>query len=351
MVNVGIVGASGYTGGELLRLLVTRQDISVTLATSRKHNGDYVFRVHPNLKSITNLKFSNPSIDEISKTCDYVFLAVPHGSAVNLVPKLLEVGIKVIDLSADFRLKNPKDYERWYGFKHPFPDLLEKAVYGLPELHFDEIRKAELVANPGCTATASILSLAPLVKNNLIDAEKIIVDVKIGSSGVGGTPSIFSHHPERTYVVRPYQVVSHRHTAEVEQELKVVSKKDVKVGMTPHAVDIVRGILSTSYGFTNGKPQLSQVWHAYRAFYNGRKFIRFVKDQHGLEKLPDPKYVIGSNFCDIGFELDERFGRIVAFSAIDNLMKGAAGQAVQNLNIMLGLDETTGLLSPSLHPV
>lgn len=207
------------------------------------------------------------------------------------------------------------------------------------------------MANPGCTSTATILALAPLVKDGIVNSEKIIVDIKIGSSGVGGKPSIFSHHPERTYVVRPYQVVSHRHTAEVEQELKGISGKEVRVGMTPHAVDIVRGILSTSYCFIENDLQDSKVWHAYREMYRGRKFIRFVKDIHGLQKLPDPKYVIGSNFCDIGFEIDRRFGRIVVFSAIDNLMKGASGQAVQNLNIMLGLDETKGLMFPSIHPV
>ncbi|MCP8321949.1 MAG: N-acetyl-gamma-glutamyl-phosphate reductase, partial [archaeon] len=262
-----------------------------------------------------------------------------------------ERGMKIIDLSADFRLKNPEDYKKWYGYEHPYPDLLEKFVYGVPELHREEIKKSSLIACPGCMAVASILALAPLVKSNAIDKDKIIVDAKIGSSGAGGAPSPATHHAVRFGVIRPYKPVGHRHTAEIEQELNQISGDNVKVAMSAHAVNVVRGILSTCHVFTLKPFTISDLWKIYRGFYQKEPFIRFVRDKKGLYKLPDPKVVIGSNYCDIGFEVDEHVNRIVAFSAIDNLMKGAAGTAVQNMNIMLGIDEKTGLQSPGLHPV
>lgn len=350
-MNVGIVGGSGYVGGELLRLLLLREDVNVTVVTSRRLKGEYVFRAHPNLRGLTDLRFTDTNPDEISRKCDIVFTAVPHGLSVKIVPKLLELGLRVIDLSADFRLKDPKAYERWYGWRHPYPNLLAESVYGLPELHRSEIAKARLVANPGCMATSTILALAPLVKAGFIDVSRIVVDVKIGSSGAGSSPSIYSHHSERCGVVRPYKPTSHRHIAEVEQELSLVLGGSVSVAMTPHAVDLVRGILSTCHIFTLRRIQQIDLWRAYRGFYKDCPFIRLVKDLKGLQKLPDPKYVIGSNYCDIGFEIDDRIGRVVVFSAIDNLMKGAAGQAVQNMNIMVGVDERRGLHFPSIHPL
>ena len=350
-MNVGVVGGSGYVGGELLRLLLLREDVNVTIATSRRFKGEYVFRVHPNLRGLTDLRFTDVSLDEISKRCDIVFTAVPHGSSIRIVPKLLELGLRVIDLSADFRLKDPNAYEKWYGWKHPYPNLLKESVYGLPEIHRDEIAKARLIANPGCMATSIILALTPIVKAGFIDVSRIVVDVKIGSSGAGSSYSIYSHHSERCGVVRPYKPTSHRHIAEIEQELSLALGSSVCVSMTPHAVDLVRGILSTCHLFTLRRVQQIDLWRAYRGFYKNCPFIRIIKDSKGLQKLPDPKYVIGSNYCDIGFEIDERTGRIVVFSAIDNLMKGAAGQAVQNMNIMIGADERKGLYFPSIHPI
>lgn len=350
-MRVGIIGASGYVGGELLRLLLFHPKVEVVLATSDKYAGEYIFTVHPNLRGLTQLKFTPLNLNYIQNNCDLVFTAVPHGSAVKIVHKLLEMGIKVIDMSADFRLKNPEDYVKWYGWEHIYPELLKEAVYGLPELHREEIKNARLVACPGCMSTATILGLAPLVKANLIEKNRIIADVKIGSSGAGAKPSLASHHPERFGGVRPYNVVDHRHIAEIEQELNLLSSSFLTVSFTPHAVNMVRGILSTIHVFLTKELPLSEVWKIFRLSYDKEPFIRIVKYRKGLHQLPDPKIVIGTNFCDIGFELDTRTRRLVVFSAIDNLMKGAAGQGVQCLNLMLGVDEKTGLESVGFHPV
>ncbi len=350
MAKVGVVGATGYIGGELLRLLITHPKAELAVATSRKEAGEYLYRVHPNLRGFTDLKFSEPNIDRISDACDLVFTATPHGSSVKIVPRLLEVGLRVVDLSADFRLRKPEEYPKWYGWEHPFPDLLEKAVYGLPELHRDEIRKAPLVANPGCISTSAILALAPLAKVDFIDLDRVVVDSKIGSSAAGAQPSLSTHHPERSGVVRPYKAVGHRHTAEVEQEIGALANREIRIALSAHAVDIVRGILSTTHLFTTREVEAPEIWRAYRSFYANEPFIRFVRDRRGLYRLPDPKVVVGTNFCDIGFEIDEHVNRLVVLSSLDNLVKGGAGAAIQNMNIMLGIDETTGLLQPSLHP-
>jgi len=350
-MRVGIVGASGYTGGELLRILLFHPKVEVTTAISREHAGEYLFRVHPNLRGTTDLKFSSLELSKIVGQCDVVFTATPHGASAKLVPEFLKAGLKVLDLGADFRLKKPTDYKTWYGWEHSHPELLEEAVYGLPELHREEIRTAKLVACPGCMSTAAILELAPLVKANVIEKDKIIVDSKIGSTGAGGKPSTSTHHAERSGVVRPYKLAGHRHTAEIEQELSGVAGSQITVSMSAHAVNIVRGILSTAHVFTTKPLSAGDVWKIYRSLYTGEPFIRLVKDIKGVYRLPDPKVVIGSNFCDIGFELDSRVNRLVVVSAIDNLIKGAAGQAVQDFNIMMGINEKTGLENPGYHPV
>jgi len=350
-MKVGVIGGSGYVGGELLRLLLFHPKLEVTLVTSQKYAGEYVNTVHPNLRGVTQLKFTCYELSEIKKNCELVFTALPHGTAVKFVPELLEAGLKVIDMGADFRLKDPENYVKWYGWSHPAPELLKEAVYGLPELHGTEIKEAKLVACPGCIATSAILALTPLVKSALIYNERIIVDVKIGSSGGGSNPSIASHHPERAGGTRPYKPVNHRHTPEIEQELSLLSGKPVRVALTPHAVNMVRGILSTIHTFMAREVTLKDVWMAFRSMYEGKPFVRFYRYKKGLYQYPDPKIVVGSNFCDIGFELDQRLNRLVVFSAIDNLMKGAAGQAVQCLNIMLGLNERTGLENVGFHPV
>ncbi len=350
MVKVGIIGASGYVGGELLRLLLIHNGVEVTLATSRQHVGEYIFKVHPNLKGTTNLQFSADDPSTAASKVDVVFLSAPHGTSSKIVPKLIQTGTRIIDMSADFRLKDPKAYDKWYGWTHPAPDLLNKFVYGLPELHREELKATKYVAVPGCMATSSIVSLAPLAKAGLTE-KTVIVDAKIGSSGAGGKPSLSTHFSERFGAVRAYKPVAHRHTAEIEQELKYVSGKETEIGMTAHAVNMVRGILTTSHVMKTSRPDAATVWKAYRNFYRDEPFVRFIMDKGGLYKYPDPKITIGSNFADVGFEIDPHVDRIVVFGAIDNLIKGAAGNAVQSMNIMMGFGEKEGLNLPSLHPV
>ncbi len=350
-MRIGIIGGSGYVGGELLRLLLMHPQAEVTMVTSRQVVGEYVFNSHPNLRGITQLKFVPMDIGELQKNCDLVFTATPHGGSVNLVPKLLEAGLKVIDMSADFRLKKPADYETYYGWKHGHPDMLKEAAYGLPELHREEIKKATLVACPGCEATAAILALAPIIKEGLIDKDKIVVDLKVGSSGGGSKPTVASHHPERFGGVRPYKVVGHRHIAEVEQELNALGSEQAKISFTPHAVNMVRGILATIHTFPKQPITSKDLWKALRGMYGTEPFIRLVKYLKGPYQLPDPKVTQGTNYCDIGFEIDEHAGRLLLFSAVDNMMKGASGQGVQCLNILMGIDETTGLKSTGFHPM
>ena len=350
-MKVGIVGASGYVGGELLRLLLFHEKVEVAYATSREYEGELVYRVHPNLRKVTDLVFTKPDPSIVSKDCDLVFTAVPHGAAMKLVSRYLELGVKVVDMSADARLKDASDYEKWYGFKHANPELLKNAVYGMPELHREEIKSARLVACPGCMATASILALAPVFKAGFCDTDKIVVDAKIGSSGSGIKPSLSTHHAERFGVVRSYKPVGHRHTAEIEQELSQLAGGKVMISMSPHAVNMVRGILATCHAFLIKPVTSVEIWKTYRAMYQDEPFVRLVRDRKGVFRLPDPKIVIGSNFCDVGFELDEHANRLVALGAIDNLIKGAAGQAIQDMNIMSGFDEREGLKMAGLHPV
>lgn len=350
MKTVGIIGASGYTGGEILRILVNHPQAEVKAATSRENAGEPVYRIHPQLRKFTDLKFIEPDVEKIAESCEFVFLALPHGSSAPVAKKLLERGNKVIDLSADFRLKNKDDYPKWYGWEHPCPELLDQAVFGLPEFHRDEIRNAKLIANPGCIATASILSLAPVIKTGAVEKSRAIVDAKIGSSGAGTKVSISSHHPEHSGLVRPYKPVMHRHTAEVEQELTFNGLKPT-IAMTPHAIDMVRGIMATGHMFLNREVTNQELWRAFREFYQNEPFIRIVKDVKGLHQFPDPMNVVGSNFCDVGFEIDPHGNRIITFGAIDNLLKGAAGQAIQNFNIMIGIDETTAIRFPGVRPV
>ncbi len=351
MLKIGIIGGSGYVGSELLRLLLLHPEVEVTMVTSRQNAGEYVFNTHPNLRGITQLKFVPIDTTELSKNCDLVFTATPHGGSVNLVPKLLEAGLKVIDMSADFRLKNPADYETYYGWTHAHPEMLKDAAYGLPELHREEIKTAKLIACAGCEATAAILALAPIVKAGLVEKDKIVVDLKVGSSGGGSKPSVASHHPERASGVRPYKVVGHRHIAEVEQELSALSSEPITISFTPHAVNIIRGILATIHTFPKQKIENKDLWRAYRGMYGNEPFIRLVKYQKGPYQLPDPKVTVGTNFCDVGFEIDEHANRLILFSAVDNMVKGAAGQGVQCLNILMGIDETTGLKSTGFHPM
>ncbi len=349
-MKVGVVGASGYVGGETMRLLVNHPDVEITMVTSRQHAGEYLHRVQPSLKSFTDLTFSELNYDKMSDQCDLVFTAVPHTTAADIVKELYDRGLKIVDLSADFRLHNPEDYAKWYeGWEHPHPDYLPKSVFGVPELHREEIKKAQMVSCPGCMAVTSILALAPLIRNNLIDTEHIIVDAKIGSSGAGSGQG--TAHAMRAGVIRPYKPAKHRHTGEIEQELSEIAGKKIRVSMSPHAVDVVRGILCTNHTFMKDDISEKELWKLYREAYGNERFVRLIRDKKGLYKFPDPKFLVGSNFCDIGFDLDQDNHRLIALSASDNLMKGAAGSAIQNMNVMAGFDEMRGLNYTPLTPV
>ncbi len=350
MVRVGVIGASGYIGGELLRILLKHPKIELSFATSRTYEGEYLFRVHPNLRGFTEMKFSANSIDVVTDA-DVVFTALPHGQSFNVVPEIIKTGIKIIDLSADFRLREASHYSKWYKIVHPCPELLEKFVYSIPELNREKVRNATCASSPGCMAITSILSLVPFAKKFIFDRKRVVVDAKIGSSGAGGKPSISTHFSERYNVVRPYKLAGHRHEAEIEQALSVFAGVNVSVSMSAHAVNMVRGILCTIHLFTEQEIELPEIWKAYREFYSGSRFIRLVRDRKGPFRLPDPKLVIGSNFCDIGFDFDLKNMRAVLVSATDNLIKGAAGNAVQTMNLMLGFNEEEALDAIPLHPV
>jgi len=344
MIRASIVGGSGYTGGELLRILTGHPEIEVVQVTSRSHLGEYVYQVHPNLRKQSTLKFSDP---ETLQPTDLLFLALPHGQAQHKIEKFAGVAPVIIDLSADFRLHNPKDYETWYGSPHAAPAWLEKFVYGLPELHREQLRGAHYASGVGCNATASNLALLPLVKASLLEMEKqVIIEIKVGSSEGGAEGNPGTHHPERSGVIRTFSSFGHRHTAEVIQELGV---KNVSLTMT--SVDLVRGVLATAHGTVKPGVATKDLWKAYRAAAAENPFVRVVKEQRGVYRVPEPKVLAGSNYADLGFELEEATGHVVSICAIDNLMKGASGTAVQCMNIMLGLNETTGLEFPGLHPI
>jgi len=349
-VRIGIIGGSGYTGGELLRILATHPSVEVSYVTSREYSGKPLTSIHPHLRGFfPNLKFSEVSVEAAVNKCDFVFVNTPHGVSVTLTPQLLENGLKVLDLSADFRLRNAEEYVKWYGMEHPRKDLLEKTVYGLPELHREEIRRASFVACPGCNSTAALISLIPAVEAKLVNLDYIAVDVKVGSSEAGIKPSLGTHHPERANVMRPYDADGHRHVAEVEQELSLIAGRHVRVVLVPHAVGAVRGALATSHVWlTDEKIDETWIWRVYSHRYGKEPFVRIVRG--APFKYPDPKYVLGSNFADVGFAVERRLGRAALFTAIDNLVKGAAGQAVQCMNLMLGFDETAGLRHPPLRP-
>jgi len=344
MTTVSIVGGSGYGGGELLRLLLGHPHVEVKQVTSRSHLGEYIYQVHPNLRKQTQLKFSDPALLE---PVEVLFLAQPHGQAQQNISQFAGLAPKIIDLAADFRLRDPVLYEKWYGKAHAAPEWLGRFVYGLPELHREEISKASYISGVGCNATASNLALLPLVRADLIDiSAPVIIEIKVGSSESGAEGNAGSHHAERANVIRTFSAFGHRHTAEVIQEMGV---KGVSLTMT--AVDLVRGVLATAHAKVKLGVTTKDLWKAYRAFANENPFVRVVREQRGIYRVPEPKILAGSNYADLGFELNEGNGHIVSMCAIDNLMKGASGSAVQCMNLMMGWEETAGLEFPGLHPI
>ena len=348
MVRAAIVGASGYVGGELLRLLLAHPQVEVVQATSERYAGRFVYQVHPNLRGHTTLKFTSLQTLE---PVDVLFLALPHGEAQKRIASFAQVAPRIIDLSADFRLRDPALYERWYGHPHAAPAWLERFVYGLPEINREAIRGAAYVSGVGCNATATILALWPLFRADVVDRSRdVIVEVKVGSSEGGNRPSDASHHPERSGAVRSYAPVGHRHTAEVIQALAQTGPVP-QVHLSVTAVELVRGALATAHLFLKEPLSERDLWRIYREAYREEPFVRIVKERTGIYRLPEPKILAGSNHADVGFALDEATGRVVSICAIDNLMKGAAGTAVQCLNLMMGWEETTGLTFPGLHPI
>lgn len=341
MVRVSIVGGSGYAGGELLRLLLGHPQVEVGQVTSERYAGRYVYSVHPNLRGQTRLQFCR--LEQL-EPCELLFLALPHGQAAQQIEHFAALAERIIDLSADFRLRDANAYRHWYGTEHPAPEWLGRFVYGLPEVYRDELRNARYASGVGCNATAVNLALWPLARAGLI--ERVVAEVKVGSSEGGNKPSLATHHPERSGVVRSFAPTGHRHQAEMRQVLG-----DFELHFSATAVELVRGVLCTAHCFLRETLQERDLWKLYREAYNAEPFIRIVKDRTGVYRYPEPKILAGTNFCDVGFERDPRSNRVVVISALDNLMKGAAGSAVQAMNVMLGWEETKGLEFVGLHPV
>lgn len=339
MLKVGIIGATGYTGKELLKTLLGHPKVKVELLSAKIDQKEIpISEIFKEFSRETDLVCQNfEGASTIARSVDLVFTCLPHRVSMEIVPALLDTDRRVIDLSADFRLKDTSIYQQWYGVEHKYPELITRAVYGLPELYRDKIRKAQLVANPGCYPTAVILALAPLVKEGLIDLASIIIDAKTGISGAGRNPTLVNYFPERQENLTPYKVTFHQHVPEIEQELSKLAGTSLRITFTPHLAPINRGILASTYLTLNMEERVRDL---YLDFYRDEPFVRILDEGVAAQT----KDVCGSNYCDLAIFNDERINtRLIVISAIDNLVKGAAGQAVQNMNIMCGFDETTGL--------
>ncbi|MCX5849773.1 MAG: N-acetyl-gamma-glutamyl-phosphate reductase [Deltaproteobacteria bacterium] len=345
MIKTAIFGASGYTGQELTRILSGHPEVKLVAVTSRRFAGQPVSEVFPALQGLTSLKYRNATPAEISDICDVVFLALPHGVSMNIAPEFFRAGKKVIDLSADYRLRDLKTYEIWYG-KHSSAKFIKDAVYGIPELYRQKIKKTGLIANPGCYPTSIILGLAPALKKKILDVSTIIANSASGVSGAGREPTTGSLFCEVDGGFKAYKVGKHRHLPEIEQELNALAGKKFAISFTPHLLPVKRGILSTIYAKLKKDISLTELHSLYCAFYADEKFVRICPE--GI--YPNISSVCGSNYCDIGLAIDPRTKRVVIMAAIDNLIKGAAGQAVQNMNIICGLKEDTGLKIAPIYP-
>lgn len=347
MVRVGIIGAS-YGGGELLRILAGHPDAKVTYFASETFKGKSLASVYPNMRGFTDLTCEGYDPQAAIGKCDALFMAQPQGWAMHEAGKFLDAGVKIIDLSADFRLRDPRVYEQWYKIAHTSPDTIGKAVYGLPELYRDQIAKANLVANPGCFVTCALLALMPLFKNRLIDTGSVIIDSKSGVSGAGRSSFKLDYHfPELNESMKAYNVGIHRHTPEIEQELGVMAGAPVVVSFTPHLIPVTRGILTTAYAkLLDSTRSTADILDAYNDAYGPEPFVHVL----GEGECPSTKATQGSNACHVGIKADPRTGRVVAMAALDNLVKGMSGMAVQNMNLMFGLEETSGLKQPGVYP-
>lgn len=343
MIKVSIVGGSGYAGGELLRILVNHPKVEINQVTSASYRGKPISLIHPNLRGKINKNFCD--LEELDK-CDVLFVALPNLESMKYIEKLSKLTDYLIDLGADFRIKNLELFKKYYQTEHLAKSWLDKFIYAIPEINREEIRKSKYLSCPGCEAISIILALYPLVKEKIINEKnKIIADVKIGSSAAGSKPSLSTHHPERNNVIRTYQPTNHRHEAEIKEILNL----DIEITAT--AVEIVRGILATIHIFLDTEISEKDLWNIYFKYYQQEPFIRIINQKEGLYRLPEPKILWGTNYCDIGFKLNDQTKRLVVLSAIDNLVKGTAGNAIQVMNVLLGIEEKTGLDFIALHPV
>ena len=355
-IKIAVIGGSGYAGGELLRLLAQHPFAKVTMVTGDKAVGFPVSSRFPNLETFCSLKFEPMDLPRITKLADLVFMALPHTKSIGPVAHFVKSKKRIIDLSADHRLRDQDIYKQWYGVTHSSPRLLQRSVYGLPELHRSKITRTQLVAVPGCYPTAAILQLAPLLAKGIIKENTIVIDAKSGVSGAGRSPAPGYHFPEAHDSITAYKIGQHRHTPEIEQELNAVflkahprsEKKNhpMKVIFTPHLIPMNRGILSTAYAKMSKPMSTKALQELYRKFYRDERFVRIREESTHVS----PNQVRGSNFCDIGVVTDPRTGNIITVAALDNLVKGAAGQAIQSMNLMMGYPEDTGLAAPGIFP-
>ncbi len=343
MIKGAVIGATGYAGQQLVWFLNNHKYVEIKFLASHTYADEEFSKIYNNYTGIINNKCINMrEVEERLEEIDVLFIALPHGKSFDIVQKALEKGVKVIDLGADFRLEDVECYEEWYKLEHKCPELLEEAIYGLVEIYRNEIKNKKLIANPGCYTTASILALYPLLKSKLIDTDSIIIDAKSGVSGAGRGLNTASLYAECNESIKAYGVAGHRHTPEIEQELSKAAGEKLLLNFTPHLVPMNRGILATCYGKLKNNISQEEVYKIYEEFYKNDYFIRIV------DTLPETRNVRGSNFCDIGIRVDKRTNRIIVVSAIDNLIKGAAGQAVQNMNLIFGLEEGEGINMPSM---
>ncbi len=346
MIKAGIIGATGYAGGELARLLLQREDVQILWYGSRSYVGQKYASVYPNLFQIVEDSCQDDSLKELADRADVVFTATPQGFCASIIEEEILSKVKVIDLSADFRIKDQEVYEKWYKLEHKSPQFLEEAVYGLPEVNREKIREARLIANPGCFPTCSFLAVYPLVKEGLVDPNTLIIDAKSGTSGAGRGAKMDNLYCEVNESIKAYGVGTHRHTPEIEEQLSYAAGKSVTISFTPHLVPMNRGILVTAYASLNGKVTEEEARAAYEKYYRDEYFVRLLEPG----AVPQTRWVEGSNFADVNFKIDPRTGRVVMMGVIDNMVKGAAGQAVQNMNLMFGLPEETGLKQIPMFP-
>lgn len=339
MIKAGIIGATGYAGAEIVRLLMGHPEVEIKWLGSRSYIDQRYADIYRNMFQIVEDVCKDDNLDKLAEEVDVIFTATPQGFCASVINEEILAKVKVIDLSADFRIKDVAIYEKWYGIEHKSPEYIKEAVYGLCEINREDIKKARLVANPGCYTTCSILSLYPLVKEGLIDPSTIIIDAKSGTSGAGRGAKVDNLFCEVNENIKAYGVATHRHTPEIEEQLGYAAGQEIVLNFTPHLVPMNRGILVTAYASLKEKVSYETVKAAYDKYYEKEKFVRVLEK----DVCPQTKWVEGSNYVDVNFKIDERTGRVIVMGALDNLVKGAAGQAVQNMNLVFGLDESTGL--------